>query len=183
MVRTQEPETVPVYQIGGRRFTAPPVVAWQEKQLWPLVKPLFMKGESITAEDVFALMGDSITRLAAIVLVADGQTQAQKVRAGLDGLRALDAWLEETVSVVDLGPVIADFFGSGQQWKILAGLAGPLRSRMTTGSTTPSVSSPTATLGAPPGSGVMSDLATPGAISSAPESAAPPSAPSLVSVA
>ena len=114
------------YQIGGRTFTVRPVVARQEKWLWPLMKPLFQKGESITVEDIFAVMGDSITRMAAILLLAEGQTQPEKVRAGLAGVDQLEAWLDETVSVSELGPVIADFFASGQQWKLFTGLAGPL---------------------------------------------------------
>lgn len=168
------------YQLAGRRFTVAPVVARQEKWLWPLMKPLFQKGETIQAEDIFTLMETSITRLAAILLIPEDQTQVQKVRAGLAGMEQLEAWLEETVSVAELGPVVADFFASGQQWKMVTGLAGPLRQK-TTGSMPPSASSPTATSSGPTGSGSMSDCATPSAILNEPGSGAPSSAPSLVS--
>lgn len=170
------------YQIGGRMFTVPPVVARQEKWLWPLMKPLFQKGESITVDDIFAIMGESITRLAAILLVADGQTQPEKVRAGLTGLDQLEAWLDETVSVSELGPVMADFFASGQQWKLFTGLAGPLRHPATTGSTRPSAPLPMATSSEPTGSGPTSDSATVSTISGEPGSVAPWSEPSSVSV-
>lgn len=168
------------YQIGGRTFTAPPVVARQEKWLWPIIKPLFVKGETITADDIFTIMGDSITKIAAIVLVGDGQTQTQKVRAGWSAVEQLESWLDETVSVSELGPVIADFFASGQQWKMLTGLAGPLRSQ-TTGSTRPSGSLPMATSSAPTGSGHTSDSASVSENLSEPGSDKLLSAPSLVS--
>jgi|CXWL01.1.fsa_nt_gi hypothetical protein len=170
------------YQIGGRTFTVRPVVARQEKWLWPLMKPLFQKGESITVEDIFAVMGDSITRMAAILLLAEGQTQPEKVRAGLAGVDQLEAWLDETVSVSELGPVIADFFASGQQWKLFTGLAGPLHHSATTGSTRPSALWPMATSSEPTGSGRTSDSASADAISSEAGSAVPWSAPSSVSV-
>jgi hypothetical protein len=168
------------YQLGGRTFTALPVVARQEKWLWPLIKPLFQQGETITVQDIFAVMGESITKIAAILLIPEGQTQVQKVRAGEAGLHQLETWLDETVSVADLGPVIADFFASGQQWKILTGLAGPLH-HPTTGLTTPSVSLPMATSIEPNGSGPMSDSANRDGRSNEAGSAAPSNAPSLVS--
>lgn len=178
---TTQTET-PTYQIGGRTFTAPPVVARQEKWLWPLIKPLFQKGETISVDDILGIMEASITRLAAIVLLADGQTQPEKVRAGLAGVDQLEAWLDETVSVSELGPVMADFFASGQQWKLLTGLAGPLRLSQTTGSTRPSVLWPMAISPEPTGSGHTSDSATPSATSNEAGSAAPLNGPSLVSV-
>jgi hypothetical protein len=168
------------YQLGGRTFTALPVVARQEKWLWPLIKPLFQQGETITVQDIFAVMGESITKIAAILLIPEGQTQVQKVRAGEAGLHQLETWLDETVSVADLGPVIADFFASGQQWKLLTGLAGPLR-QPTTGSTPPSVSSPMAISSGPNGSGSMPGLVTVDAISNEAGSARPSSAPSWAS--
>ncbi len=147
------------YQIGGRTFTALPVVARQEKWLWPIMRELFIKGDKLSPDDIFGLMADQITRIAAILLIPEGQTQAQKARAGILGVELLDAWLEETVSVSELGPVIADFFTSGQQWKMFQGLAGPMsRILMTTGSTKPSAPSPTETSSAPNGSGTTSDL-------------------------
>jgi len=168
------------YQLGGRTFTVLPVVARQEKWLWPLIKPLFQKGETITVEDIFTLMGESITKISAILLIPDGQTQVQKVRAGVAGLEQLETWLDETVSVSELGPVIADFFASGQQWKMVTGLAGPLR-QATTGSTRPSASSPMEISSAPNGSGPTSDSASAGGSLSEPGSDRPSSAPSLVS--
>jgi len=168
------------YQLGGRTFTVLPVVARQEKWLWPLIKPLFQKGETITVEDIFTLMGESITKISAILLIPDGQTQVQKVRAGVAGLEQLETWLDETVSVSELGPVIADFFASGQQWKMLTGLAGPLRSQ-TIGSTTPSVALPTETSSEPTGSGSTPGSVSAGASSSEPGSARPLSVLSLVS--
>jgi len=170
------------YQLGGRTFTVLPVVARQEKWLWPLIKPLFQKGETITVEDIFTLMGESITKISAILLIPDGQTQVQKVRAGVAGLEQLETWLDETVSVSELGPVIADFFASGQQWKILTGLAGPLRPQPTSGSTTPSAPLPMEISSAPNGSGPTSDSASAGGSLSEPGSDRPSSAPSLVSV-
>lgn len=164
------------YLIGGRTFTALPVVARQEKWLWPYIKPMFAKGEAITTDDIFTLMTDSLTRIAAILLIQEGQTQVQKVRAGLAAVEQLEAWFDETVSVAELGPVVADFFSSGQQWKIIQGLAGPLH-RTTTGSTPPSAPSQTETSGEPNGFGHTSDLVTVDSRSNADGSAAPSSAP------
>lgn len=169
------------YQIGGRAFTVLPVVARQEKWLWPVLQPLFQKGETITVEDILALMGNSITRIAAILLLAEGQTQPEKVRAGLAGVEQLEAWIEETVSVSELGPVVADFFASGQQWKLFTGLAGPLRHSTTTGSTTRSAPLPMAIADGPSGSGVTSDLVIASAISSEVGSAGRWNGPSSVS--
>lgn len=164
------------YQIGGRNFTALPVVARQEKWLWPIMRQLFIKGDHLSPDDIFGLMADQITRIAAILLIPEGQTQAQKARAGILGVELLDAWLEETVSVSELGPVIADFFTSGQQWKMFQGLAGPM-SLTTTGSMTPSAPSPTETSSAPNGSGTTSDLVTIGSRSNVDGSAVRSSAP------
>lgn len=168
------------YQIGGRTFTALPMVARQEKWLWPHIKTLFQKGEGITTDDIFSLMTDSLTRIAAILLIQEGQTQVQKVRAGMAGVEQLEAWMEETVSVSELGPVVADFFSSGQQWKILQGLAGPLH-RATTGLTKPYAPSQTETSSEPNGSGHTSALVTVDSRCNADGSAAPSSEPSLVS--
>lgn len=147
------------YQIGGRTFTALPVVARQEKWLWPIMREMFRKGETLTPDDIFSLMNEHITRIAAILLIADGQTQVQKARAGLAGVEQLEAWLEESVSVSELGQVISDFFTSGQQWKMFQGLAGPMVSSLTTtGSTKPSAPSQTETYAEPNGSGITSAL-------------------------
>ena len=172
---------VGMYTIGGRRFTVSPVVARQEKWLWPLIKPMFAKGESITADDIFSLMTESITRIAAILLIPEGSTQAQKARAGIEGVEQLERWLDESVSVSELGPVVADFFASGQQWKMLTGLAGPLRLQ-TTGSTRPSASSPTEILSEPSGSGSTSDSVTADGLSNAPSNETRSSEPFLLSV-
>jgi hypothetical protein len=182
-MHAQTETTIPVrtYQLGGRTFTALPVVARQEKWLWPLIKPLFQRGAAITAEDIFTMMEDSITRIAAILLLADGQTQPEKVRAGWSGVEQLEAWLDETVSVAELGPVVADFFTSGQQWRVLTGLACPLL-HQTTGSTSPSAPWPTETSSKRNGSGHMSDSASPDAILRDAGNVAPPSGPSLDSV-
>jgi hypothetical protein len=169
------------YQIGGRAFTVLPVVARQEKWLWPLIKPLFQKGESITVDDIFGMMEQSITKIAAILLIPDGQTQAQKVRAGVAGIEQLEAWLDETVSVSELGPAVADFFASGQQWKILTGLAGPLRPQPTSGSTTPSAPLPMATSSERSGSGSTPVSANAPATCNADGSAVPWKGLSLVS--
>jgi len=169
------------YQIAGRAFTVLPVVARQEKWLWPYLKSMFAKGESITADDIFSMMSESITAICAILLIPDGQTQPEKVRAGIDAVRALDVWLDETVTVSELGPVVADFFASGQQWKILTGLAGPLRPQPTSGSTTPSAPLPMATSSERSGSGSTPVSANAPATCNADGSAVPWKGLSLVS--
>ncbi len=174
----QANSTHQTYQIGGRTFTALPVVARQEKWLWPIMRQMFIKGDNLSADDIFGLMAEQITRIAAILLIPDGQTQVQKARAGIAGVEQLESWLDESVSVSELGPVIADFFTSGQQWKMFQGLAGPMSNRMTTGSTTPWSPSQTETSSAPNGSGPMFDFVNIDSRSSVDGSAVPLSAPS-----
>ncbi len=180
MEQTQE-STQKTYQIGGRVFTAPPIVARQEKWLWPILKPFFVKSGQLTDDDIVSLLGESLTRVAAIILVPEGQTQAEKVRAGWAGVEALEAWMDESVTVAALAPVFSDFFSSGQPWTLLIALAKLVPPGPTTGSTTPSAPLPTATSSKPSGSGPTSGSATPAGISSDSGSAAVPSAPSLVS--
>jgi hypothetical protein len=172
------------YCLADRRFTMPPLVARQEKQLWPILKPLFAKGDGIEAQDIVTLLAESIVRICAIVLVPEGITQAEKARGGDEAIQQLEDWLEMTVSVGALGPVVADFFDSGQQWTMLAGLAAPLRlHRPTTGSTIPSAPLPTATSSEPTGSGITSVLASASGISNGTGSGGPLNAPSLPSAA
>ncbi len=172
------------YSLGDRRFTMPPLVARQEKQLWPILKPLFAKRDGIDAQDIIALLADSIVRICAIVLVPEGISQADKAAGGDRAVQDLEAWMDVSVSMSDLGPVVADFFDSGQQWRMLKGLAAPLRlTPPTTGSTMPSAPSPTAMSSGPTGSGTTSDLANPSDIWNGNGNGGPLNAPSLDSAA
>ncbi len=170
------------YELGGRTFQVPPVVAWQEKLLFPLLKPLYFS-TTVEPEAVIQVIGDQLSRVAAILLVPVGQTQAQKRAAGSAGVAELEAWLESTTTFTDQMPVVRDFFRSGQPVQMLTGLAGifvPLNS-VTTGSTNSSPPSPMATPGEPTGSGAMSSLLMPSRSSSDNGSGEPQNAPSLVS--
>lgn len=171
------------YSLADRRFTMPPLVARQEKQLWPILKPLFTKGDGIEAADILTLLGESIVRICAIVLVPEGIAQAAKAQGGDRAVQELEAWLDCSVSVSDLGPVVADFFDSGQHWKMLGGLAAPLRLHKTTGSTMPSAPSPTATSSEPSGFGTTSGSVSPSGIWNGSGNGAPANAPSLDSAA
>lgn len=181
MDQTDQTDRVLRYEIGGRAFTVRPPVARQEKWIWPILKPLFEKGDHISADDILAMMTDSVVRLSAILLIPDGMNQAEKVRAGWAAVEKLEAWLDESISVSELGPVVSDFFTSGQQWKIFAGLASPFL-KMMTGSMTPSASSPMETSLKPSGSGRTCDSPNPNAIGAVNGSEDLRSEPSLVSV-
>ena len=176
--------TAPIYSLADRRFTMPPLVARQEKQLWPILKPLFAKSDGMDAQDIIALLAESIVRICAIVLVPDGITQAAKAQGGERAVQELEEWMESSVSISELGPVVADFFDSGQQWKMLAGLAAPLRlHRQTTGSTTPFAPSPTATSSEPTGSGTTSGSVSANGMWNGNGNGGPLNAPSLGSAA
>jgi hypothetical protein len=171
-----------MYELGGRRFSLPPMVARQEKQLWKIVKPLLAHGNSVEASTLVSVLEESLTRVCAIVLVPEGMPQATKTPDAID---ELEAWLEGAVSYADLGQVVADFFASGQLGRMLAGITAPLRlvPPTMTGLTKPSAPSPTETSQKLNGSGDMSDLVNVAPILSANGSGGPLNAPSWGSAA
>ena len=171
--------TQKTYQIGGRRFWVAPIVARQEQWLWPILRPMYLQGESIMGEQILSLLVDQVTRVSAILLIPDGMTQEGKCVSGLRGVDELQAWLDSTVNLEALAPVLRDFFTSGHVATISRGVFGIMAASLpTAGSSAPSASSAAATSPAPTGSGATSALLMPDPILSASRSDKPPISPS-----
>jgi len=109
------------YEIGGKTFYQVPLVAGQQQWLYLALSGVVLGG--LTHEDMLRLLYGRATELAAILLIEEGQTQAQKVRGGADQVKTLEDWLGATVKVSDLTPVLRDFFDSGQLPELMGSVA------------------------------------------------------------
>jgi hypothetical protein len=92
------------YQIAGRAF-------YQDELVWGQVRWLYarLKGYDLQAlgmDQIFALLAEQLPAILAILLIEEGQTQAEKVQAGEAKIRDLEAWLEATLHPQEALPVI-----------------------------------------------------------------------------
>jgi hypothetical protein len=125
------------YQITDRAF-------YQDELVWGQVRWLYarLKGYDLQAlgmDQVFALLAEQLPAILAILLIEEGQTQAEKVQAGEAKMRELEAWLEANLHPQEALPVIRDFFVLSRPGELLAGFR-TMDSPQETGSLTPSSS-------------------------------------------
>jgi hypothetical protein len=109
------------YTIGGRTFYQVPLVAGQQQWLYLALSGIVLHG--LTHEDMLKLLYGRATELAAILLIDEGRTQAEKVQGGREQVKELEDWLGATVQVSDLTPVLRDFFDSGQLPALMGSVA------------------------------------------------------------
>jgi hypothetical protein len=141
------------YEIGGRRFYQEPLIAIQDKWIWPIIKDLMFR--DMTGTELLDLAMERGTEIASIVLIEEGQTPADKKKAGLVGVMQLQDWLDSRVC--EFSEVIADFFVSGQLQRLALRMAKVLpRPSQMTGLIVPSSFSAAETSNVPNGSGVTS---------------------------
>jgi hypothetical protein len=110
------------YIIAGKTFSQQPVTLGQARWLLTRFKgyPLF----ALKPEDLVGLIGEQVSALCAIVLIEDGQTLLDKVKAGAAGLTALEAWLDAHAQPEEVAQVVRDFFDLGQLRRAMGLLPG-----------------------------------------------------------
>ena len=107
----------PRYQIGERSFRLSDLKIGQTRWIMQIVK-----GYSIfdlTPQRLMELFSDHLATMLAIVLVEEGMTQPEKIRAGMEGVRALAAWFDEHMEPEVCAEVLRDFLESGRLQKAL----------------------------------------------------------------
>lgn len=114
-------DTKKTYAIGGKTFTQEPLVWGQE--IW--LRDLVFGGQGLRRLDHAAIIDLLKTKgpmLLAVLLIEEGQTRAQKVEGGGEGVRRLADWfMANTASVAVMEPV-TDFFalnGRANLWQLV----------------------------------------------------------------
>jgi len=109
-------ENKKLYTIGGRAFVQEALVLGQE--LW-LAEHVFdgFQMQALSMEDVWKIVKTKGALLFAVILTPEEQTRAEKVTAGWEAVRELEAWFLANMepSEMLLSKVIQDFFVLNQQ--------------------------------------------------------------------
>ena len=127
-----------IYQIADRRFYQEELVFGTE--VW--LRDEVFHGTSVTAlsqAQLWAMLQECGMMFMAIVLIEEGQTQADKVKAGLPAVMELRDWFNAHVRPREVMEYVNDFFGwnLGNLWLLVDAKA--VRPRET-GSPSPSSS-------------------------------------------
>lgn len=144
---TNETHTLPgTYLIGEQRYRLEPASYRQHR--WLAEGPL--KGvdfsDGLSHVEIQSLLTDHAPEILGIVLIPEGQTREEKVRAGLPAARALAERIECTLTPEEVRPIAEDFFvcNGFKNWAFFVDfrkVAGSMPAAGTeTGSTPPSVS-------------------------------------------
>ena len=98
------------YCIGDQRYRLEPASYRQHR--WLAEGPL--KGvdlsEGLSHVAMLTLLTDHAPEILGIVLIAEGQTREEKVRAGLSAARALAEQIDCTLTPEEVRPIAEDFF-------------------------------------------------------------------------
>ncbi len=109
-------ENKKLYTIGGRAFVQEALVLGQE--LW-LAEHVFdgFQMQALTLEDVWKIVKTKGALLFAVILTPEEQTRAEKVTAGWEAVRELEAWFLANMEPSEMlsSKVIQDFFVLNQQ--------------------------------------------------------------------
>src|SRR6266568_6049724 len=114
--RSHMDENKKLYTIGGRAFVQEALVLGQE--LW-LAEHVFdgFQMQALTLEDVWKIVKTKGALLFAVILTPEEQTRAEKVTAGWEAVRELEAWFLANMEPSEMlsSKVIQDFFVLNQQ--------------------------------------------------------------------
>lgn len=148
--RTDQADQARAYVIGGRTYRLEPASYRQHR--WLAEGPL--KGVDFSAGlshvEIQTLLTDHAPEILGLVLIAEGQTREQKVRAGLPAARELAEQIECTLTPEEVRPIAEDFFACNgfRNWAFFVDFrkvaASMPAAGMGNGSTRPSASSPAA---------------------------------------
>lgn len=164
----QRDQTVPArtYVIGGRTYRLEPASYRQHRWLaqGPLQGLDFSTG--LSHAEIQTLLTDHAPEILGIVLLAEGQTREQKVRAGLPAARELAELIECTLTPEEVRPIAEDFFtlNGFRNWAFFVDFrkvaASMPAAGIENGSTRPSASLPPATSPSEPTSSAWPDRET-----------------------
>lgn len=100
------------YILAGEKFTQKPLVFGQ--MIWIRDILCGKKLQSVSAKEYSNIIIGNLPRFLAIVLLKDGETQAEKDKAGEDGMLKLEGWIKGNIQGAELFSigmaVMNDFF-------------------------------------------------------------------------
>lgn len=112
------------YTIADRTFYQDELVYGQLSMLRDCLKKYPI--DSLTHEHLIDLVLGDVTSLLAVVLIPMGQTQQEKVRAGSEAVKELEAWLNEHLRPSDAEKMVPDFFALNPVEKMTLGFQSGL---------------------------------------------------------
>ena len=105
------------YTVAGKAFMLHDLKIGQTRWIMQVVKGYSVF--SLSPQKLLELFSEHLTTLLAIVLVEQGKTQQEKIRAGWDGIRTLAAWFDENMDPDVCAEVLRDFLESGRLQKAM----------------------------------------------------------------
>ena len=96
------------YTIAERLFTQQELVLGQIQFIKQRLSQYDVT--SLTKAQVVELVIDEGPALLAIVLIPQGQTRADKVKAGWAAIKELEAWLQAPATTAEVAAIASDFF-------------------------------------------------------------------------